>query len=98
MAAATVAAVATAEGAHAAELLRSRRKGFSTRSRRNGVYTRSRPPGGREPRYKTYCGRTSNACRGSYSDNKHEFLMDRHKQRRLKDRQVKKAPASADHP
>lgn len=90
MVAAAVAAVATTETARAADILKSRRK--------KGVYTRSRPPAGREPRYKTYCRRNASACRGSYADNKHKFLMDRHKQRRLKDRHVKKPPARAEHP
>jgi len=96
MTAAMLAAVTTSRMASAAELLKSRRS--LPKFRRKGAYTRSRPPAGLEPRYKTYCRRTVNACRGSYADNKHKFLMDRHKQRRLKDRHVKKPPVRAEHP
>ena len=89
MAVLAVAAVATADVAVAAEFMKSRRK---------GVYSRSRPPAGLAPRYKKYCRRAAAACRGSYVNNKHKFLMDRHKQRRIKDRQSRPRPAPVEHP
>ncbi len=89
MAVLAVAAVATADVAVAADFMKSRRK---------GVYSRSRPPAGLEPRYKNYCRRNAAACRGSYANNKHKFLMDRHRQRRLKDSQTRRRPAPVEHP
>ncbi len=87
MAALAVGAFATTEVAIAAELMKSSPK---------GVYSRSRPPAGLEPRYKRFC--RSNACSGSYANNKHKFHMNHLTTRRLIDRRSRHAPARAGQP